>query len=326
MFAIQWGYMPIRGAHTADEERPMLDALAQMQDSIPWYRFSTSGSRDSDPGDQSEAVGDADPVKSTALGLRNIRRVMALLMPATLRRGEDNSDLDELYDKLVDQWSTELEHVASIVGGSDSREKYGSQLGPRFTPVSAARQRAAVKFLAGTAFKTPQYLVDPAVIRRIEPDGALKSIGYAQSRVLTDLLDNDRLDRLSDYEALSKDKANVYSLGEMLSDVRHAIWSELSSGSVTIDPFRRTLQRAWLAQADAKLNPTPALVVTVSPARAARTSLSSSNSDVRALMRGELISLDASLRAAIPRAADRTTRLHLLESREEIRRILDPNA
>ena len=323
MFATKWGYAPVRGAHTPDDEKAVLDSWALMQDSIPWYRFSTSGSRDSDPGDEAEAVGDADPVRSTALGLRNIRRTMELLMPAALRRGEDNSDLDELYDKLIDQWSTELEHVANLVGGSYSREKYGSQLGPRFVPVPGERQRAAVEFLARNAFQTPRYLIHAEIIRRIEPDGALRSIGSAQSRVLSTLLDNDRLARLSDYEALASARGGVYPLGEMLGDVRRAVWSELSAASVAIDPFRRSLQRSWLSQVDAKINPRPGIVISVSPSRA-RLSATSSNSDVPALMRGELLALDAALKAAAGRAANRTTRLHLLASREEIRRILDP--
>lgn len=326
LFAARWGYAPILGAHTPADEKPTLDSWAQQQDSIAWYRFSTSGSRDSDPGDESEAVGDADPVKSTALGLRNIRRTMTLLMPATLRRGEDNSDLDELYDKLVDQWTTEMEHVVNLVGGSESREKYGSQPGPRFTPVAPARQRSAVRFLTENAFSTPRYLIDPAVIRRIKPNGALRSIGSAQSRVLTALLDDDRLNRLSDYEALAGNRERVYTLGEMLGDVSRAIWSELSSASVSIDPFRRSLQRAWLAQADTKLNSAPGMIITVSPSRAARASLGAVNSDVRALMRGELLTVELAITSALPHAADRTTRLHLLQSREEIRHILDPDS
>ena len=106
LFATRWGYAPVRGARTPDDERATLDSWARMQDSIPWYRFSTSGSRDTDPGDVTEAIGDADPVKSTSLGLRNIRRTMKLLMPAAIRRGEDNAELSELYDKLIDQWAT----------------------------------------------------------------------------------------------------------------------------------------------------------------------------------------------------------------------------
>jgi hypothetical protein len=325
IFATRWGYAPVRGAHTPDDERATLDSWARMQDTIPWYRFSTPGSRDADPGEESEAVGDADPVMSTSLGLRNIRRTMELLMPAAVRLREDNADLTELYDKLVDQWATELEHVVNLVGGVESREKYGGQLGPRFTPVSGTRQREAVRFLSAEAFQTPRYLLDSEVLRRIEPNGALRRIGGAQSRVLIALLDADRLDRLGEYEALSSRRSTIYPLGEMLGDVRRAVWSELSSRNVLIEAPRRALQRSWLAQADSKLNPTPAVIIASDARRRARSSIGPNN-DVRALMRGELLALDASLRAALDRASDRTTRLHLLDSREEIRRILDPES
>lgn len=325
IFAVRWGYTPIRGANTPDEERATLDSWARVQDSIPWYRFSTSGSRNADPGEEAEAVGDADPVRSTSLGLRNIRRTMSLLMPAALRPGEDNSDLTELYDRLVDQWATEMEHVVNLVGGAESREKYGGQPGPRFTPVSGARQREAVRFLANEAFRTPRYLLDAEVLRRIEPNGALRRIGGAQSRILIALLDTDRLDRLGEYEALATQKSAVYPLGEMLGDVRRAVWSELGDKSVSINASRRVLQRSWLAQADTRLNPVPATIFTPGDTPLRARSSTGPNNDVRALMRGELLALDASIIAALRRTPDRTTRLHLLDAREEIRRILDPD-
>lgn len=325
LFATRWGYAPIPGARTPDDEKPTLNAWAEMQDSVPWYRFTTFGSRDSDPGELTESVGDADAVKSTALGLRNIRRTMPILLSAALRRGEDNADLIELYERLLDQWSLEIEHVVSVVGGSDSREKYGGQIGPRFTPIPPDRQRAAVRFIANNAFSTPDYLVDTRILRRMEPEGTLRRVGAAQSRILFALLDSDRLNRLAEYEAVARNRGEVYSLGEMLGDVRRAVWAELPLGRVDIDPFRRTLQRAWLAQADSKLNPTPVMIITPSLPRSPRArGTSGPNSDVRALMRGELLDLDAALRAAIPRAGDRTTRLHLLDARAEIKRILDP--
>jgi hypothetical protein len=43
-------------------------------------------------------------------------------------------------------------------------------------------------------------------------------------------------------------------------------------------------------------------------------------------MRGELVDIDASLRDAVGRASDRTTRLHILDARAEIKRILDPKS
>ena len=65
------------------------------------------------------------------------------------------------------------------------------------------------------------------------------------------------------------------------------------------------------------------MIITPSPTRTSRGRSSTSN-DLRALMRGELMELDAHLRVAIPRAADRTTRLHLIDARAEIKRILEP--
>ncbi len=328
IFAVMWGYRPVVGARTSDAERPMLNSWAEMQDSVPWYRFSTSGDGEVDPGDEIEAVGDADAVKSTAYGLRNIRRVVPLLMSATLRPGEDNAQLVELYERLVDQWGREMEHVINVVGGSETQEKYGEQLGPRFTPLSRARQKSAVRFLNENAFTTPDYFLDIQILRRMEPEGTLKRIGGAESRLLSELLDDDRLGRLSEYEALAakgKSRDDVYPVTELLADVRAGVWKELSASSVTIDPFRRALQRAYLAQADSKINPTRAIVITSSRGGASRSRIGTGpNNDLRALMRGELMDLDQELKSSVGRATNRETRLHLLDARAEIKRILDP--
>jgi hypothetical protein len=141
--------------------------------------------------------------------------------------------------------------------------------------------------------------------------------------VLYTLMDTDRLNRLSEYEALAKSRGEVYQLGEMLGDLRRALWSELGGSSVAIDPFRRKLQRNWLSQIDANINPIPAMVLTPPVTRTSR-GRSNVSTDLRALMRGELADLDSRLAGAIPRAADRTTRLHMIDMRAEIRRVLEP--
>jgi hypothetical protein len=184
-----------------------------------------------------------------------------------------------------------------------------------------------VQFLNEHAFTTPTYFLDTRILRRIEPEGTLKRIGGAQSRLLTGLLDSDRLGRLSEYEALATTGRgrDVYPVPELLADVRRGIWSELSGSNVAIDPFRRYLQRAYLAQADSKINPAPAMIITSSRSGPSRSRVGgSSNSDLRALMRGELVDLDVTLRSAADRAVNRETRLHILDARAEIKRILDP--
>ena len=48
---------------TPDDEKPTLDQWAREQDKTPWYRFSTAGAAGSDPGELTEAVGDADALE-----------------------------------------------------------------------------------------------------------------------------------------------------------------------------------------------------------------------------------------------------------------------
>src|SRR5207237_4775855 len=75
-YAVMWGYKPVPAAKTPDEERQTLDGWARRQDETPWLRFSTRKAMGSDPGEQTEAVGDADAVAATTLGVKNLDRVM----------------------------------------------------------------------------------------------------------------------------------------------------------------------------------------------------------------------------------------------------------
>src|SRR5262245_35339525 len=163
-WAIHWGYAPINGAKTSDEEQAELNKWSLEQDSKPQYRFSTAGSGSTDPGDNTEAVGDIDAVRGTALGLKNLQRVAGMLLTATTtRQGDPYDELNEVYGRLAGQWTTEMNHVTPIVGGFLSQQKHIGQPGPRFTPVPRARQAEAVKFLLDNAFQTPQFMIRPDI-------------------------------------------------------------------------------------------------------------------------------------------------------------------
>ncbi len=304
-WATMWGYKPIPGARTPDEETKTLDEWAREQDSKPYLRFSTADSRGSDPGENTEAVGDADAVSSTALGIRNLQRVADMLLPATSHKGEPYDDLEELYGRMLGQWATELNHVAVIVGGFDSQQKHAGQDGVRFTIVPRARQAAAVRFLNDNAFATPSWAIRPEILRRIEPAGVLARVNTAQERVLNTLLSNTRFTRLVEQEAI--DGAAAYRPADFLVDVRHGIWKEIDTGAVHIDPFRRNLQRGYIELLSGKLN--------------GRTPV---NDDYRGLIRAELRDLSAAIGLAAPRATDRITRAHLADVRDQIAKALDP--
>ena len=322
-FVTHWGYTPIPGAKSPDAERATLDQWAREQDKTPWLRFSTTDDFGADPGNNTEAVGDADAVKATMLGIRNIKRLMPMVAPAVTEALEDNSDLKELYGRLIGQWSTELRHVAVIVGAAETQEKYGDQPGARFTPVNAARQREAVKFLNENAFKTPTFFLDQAVLRRIEPEGSVARINQAQRGLITLLMNDDRMARMIEFEAMGK-AGESYPLPEMLADVRGGIFSELSSGSVNIDVFRRTLQRSYVEAVKAKLTATPAPRFSFGQTGQISQLPPRPTSDVRGLLRAELRTLDAQVKAATGKAGNTMTRAHLADLHTEIDDILNP--
>ncbi len=306
-WATMWGYKPIPGARTPDEERKTLDEWAREQDATPYLRFSTARSAGADPGELTEAVGDEDAVASTALGLKNLKRVASMLLTATTTKtGEPYDDLEEIYARLLGQWATELNHVAAIVGGSSSQQKHAGQQGVIFTPIARDKQAGAVRFLNQNAFQTPTWAIDPEILRRIEPVGVLDRVRTGQQRVLSSLLSSTRIARLVEQEAL--EGAAAYRPLDFLADVRKGIWSEIYGATpARVDAYRRNLQRAYVQTLADRVNGRTAAL-----------------DDARAFFRGELKTLDADLRAALARTTDRATRLHVDDIRTQIQRALDP--
>ncbi|MEJ7622455.1 MAG: zinc-dependent metalloprotease [Pyrinomonadaceae bacterium] len=320
-WATMWGYKPIPGARTPDQELATLDSWARAQDNTPWLRFSTEGSAGSDPGELTEAVGDADAVRSTGYGLLNLKRVAKLLVPATTNdKGQPYDDLAELYGRMMGQWTLEMNHVAAIVGGYNSQQKHIGQSGVRFSLIPKARQSEAVRFLNDNAFATPMWAIDKEILRRIEPIGALNRVRNAQNSVLNSLLSSARFARLIEQQAL--DGMAAYQPADFLADVRSGVWTELGTPKVMIDPYRRNLQRAYLDIANTKLNvaatPPPA---GLPPGFGA---LFVTSGDERSFYRSELRALDVQIRAAMVKTADRNTRIHLEGVRDQIAKILFP--
>ena len=324
VWATKWGYSPIPGKGS-DEEKAMLDKWAREQDNTPWYRFSTANSAGSDPGEETEAVGDADAVKATALGVKNLQRVTKMLMSATAwKEGETYNQLSELYGRMLSQWSTEMSHVAGIVGGFNSQEKVIGQEGRIFTLIPKEKQQEAVRYLVDSAFTTPSWMIDEEILRRIEPVGVIDRIRTAQNRVLVTLMNSARYARLAEQEALDGNRA--YSPVEFLATVRKGIWRELDGPQVKIDPYRRELQRSYLHEINTKLNGTeraggpPVRQQDGEPVQLRVTS----SGDEKPMYRTELKTLSATISAALAKTTDHETKAHLEASRDEIAKILDP--
>ena len=323
IWATHWGYAPIPTAAGSDQEKRTLDEWARAQDKTPWYRFSTANAAGSDPGEETEAVGDADAIQASTMGLKNLERVAKLLMPAaTTRPGEPYNDLAEVYGRMLAQWTLEMNHVAAIIGGFNSQQKAAGQQGRIFTPVARAQQERAVRFLLDHAFSTPKWALDPEVLRRIEPIGALSRIRNAQNTILTNLLSSAHFSRLVEQEAI--DGPRAYPPADFLAAVRKGLWKELDQPAVAIDAYRRNLQDAYLELVNTRLNSNgPALPLNLPP-EIQGVLRGGATLDEKAFYRAELRALDGSIASASARARDAATRAHLQGARDQIARILDP--
>jgi Met-zincin/Domain of unknown function (DUF5117)/Domain of unknown function (DUF5118) len=240
-FAVEWGYKTFPEARTFEQEKAKLDEIASRQIKDATLRFGDPNGVD--PSSQTEDLG-SDAVAATDLGLKNLDRVAAFLVKATVKKGDDYSLLQNMYEQLVAQRNRELNHVISTVGGTVETNLWFGDADRRFNPVPGDKQKEAIAFLNARAFQTPASLILPDVIDRLEANGVADRILQAQTSLLRNLISDNRSKRMA--EQVARDPKGAYSPLSMLADLRNGIWSELKGDPVDIDLYRRNLQRAHL--------------------------------------------------------------------------------
>jgi hypothetical protein len=328
-FAIEWGYKPIPGAKTPEDEKKTLDEWAARQINEPFLRF---GGEDEvagvDPTVLTENIG-SDPIQATALGLKNLDRVLQHLIPATTQKGEDYSLLAEAYDQILAHRQRWFSAVLKQIGGVIENRTLAGRGEQTFVRVSKEKQKEALQFLLDHAFTTPQRLLDPRILNQIKFVGAADSIINQQRNLLTSLLSRNRMARLYDAELLLGSQA--YTPAELLDDLQRGLFSELQAAEPKIDPLRRQLQRTYLqtladtfeVSADASSSTPPP-----GPPRRRSDSADSSArvSELRAVARVALMQLLQDIATAIPKSKDPLTRAHLLDLQATIKTLLEePN-
>jgi hypothetical protein len=315
-FAISWGYKPIPKAKTAEAETATLDQWAARQLDEPFLRFGgEDGPSSVDPTVLTENIGN-DAMQATALGLKNLNRVLDHLIAATTTKGEDYSLLEEAYQEILSHRRNWLSAVAKQVGGVVENRALAGRGGETFVRVPKEKQKEAVTFLLQNALTTPAKLLNPAVLSQIRYSGVANDIAAQQKSLLLDLLSASRLNRLLDAEVLAPDKA--YTAMELVADLQAGIWSELKAEHPKIDPLRRGLQSAYLDRLMGELDrkdSAPQPIIIRSPREAGS---GGSLSDLRAVARSALRDLSKTIAAALPKVQDPQTKAHLEDVNAEI--------
>jgi len=313
-YAINWGYRNIPGADSPEKELKNLEAWILEKAGDPKYVFGRQGSR-FDPTSQTEDIGN-DAIKASNYALKNLKYVAEHLPEWTSDVTNNYDDLEELYGELLGSWNRYIGHVATNVGGVYENLINPNQEGTPYQAVPKALQKESVQWLHKNAFETPTWLVDKELLTSIDYAGYTERLRRFQNRFLNGLLSFDRLGRLIDHQTID---TNNYNALEMLQDVRKGIWSE-ANNTKNVSVYRRNLQRAYIDRMlflmTEELNP--------QVQRFGGQFFSVSQSDIRALVRGELNTLKRIVVNGSNRNVNTITKYHYRDCLERINQILDP--
>jgi hypothetical protein len=314
-YSVNWGYRAIPAAATPAAEKATLDEWILARADDPMYRFGSSTGWNPDA--QTEDMGD-DPVLSSTYGIANLKAVAPNLVAWTATPGANFDDLNELYGELVGQWGRYVGHVVTLVGGRYQNAKTTDQGEVVFTPVARADQQVAVGFIAAEVFQSPTWLADPEVLRRVEHAGAVERIRGRQVRVLNQMLDPGRLQRLIESELMDADS---YALADYLVDLKAAVFGGIESGS-DLDTYRRTLQRGYVDRLEYLMTEEPPAPPAFFGNRITRVTVG--QSDIRPMARAQLHQIAAAAGQGLQATQDEVARAHLADLVARVEAILTP--
>ena len=313
-WAIKWGYTWFPGKKSPQQERKILEGWIKEKAGNPVYYFGRQGTS-IDPRLQSEDLGD-DAVKASNYGIANLKRILPDIEKWTYKEGEDYSDLQDVYNELLVQFSRYMGHVVSNIGGMNENFKTYDQKGPVYDFVNKDKQREALLFFNKQLFTTPLWLINNHELSKFDNGVMLNRIRNIQVSTLNTILFPSRLARLFDNE--NKNGGKAYTVSQLLKDLRAGIFINAKP-----DAFKRNLQRGYIEDLKSLLNDdfkvTPG-VPSVVLANFGLTPINMALSDIRPLVRAELKVIDA----ALVKGGDAVTKVHNADLRIRIKEALNP--
>jgi hypothetical protein len=281
-WSIEFGYRLLGKDVTVKEEETEIDKWILAKADKPEFRFGRQQRKVIDPTAQTEDIGQ-DAIMASKLGIENLKRINAKLLDWGTEDGKDYSNLDELYNALIGQFSRYMGHVSNNIGGVEGYYKTADQEGAVYVHTPKEKQKRAMEFMNDQLFQTPDWVIDTNILDRIEPGGNVERIGKVQSRYLKNILDEDRLLRMTENE--THNGQDAYTTSDLMNDIQNSLWTELESGK-SIDVYRRNLQKAHIDRLENMLYLKDSKYM---------------NSDIPSIARASLTKLKSSIRSGLGR-------------------------
>ena len=321
-WAIEYAYKPLAAAAFPEGELPELQKIASRA-SDPLLSYGT----DEDAGfsalwpwnpDPLATRGDlgSDPLEYYKHRVKLVRELWGGMEEKLQKPGDGYQILRRSFLRGLGQAGGSLLGSARYIGGVYHYRDHVGDPGNRlpFVPVPAAQQREALNLIRDNLFAPEAFRFSPQLLNKLTPDRFPDFSNFAsfeqrpdypihqqilslQTAALNRLFHPVVMSRVLDNELRVERPGTALTLGVVFATVRDAIWAETLQAPISINSFRRSLQREHLRRMIA-------LVVREGTAP----------EDARSLARHSLTLLRVRLRAAAPNAASVETRAHINES------------
>jgi hypothetical protein len=320
-WAIEYAYKPVSAA-SPEAELPELQKIASRA-SDPMLSYGTDEDAgfavlspwSSDPLATRYDLG-SDPLEYYKHRVTLVRELWGGMEAKLQKPGDGYQILRRSFLRGLNQARTVLLNSARYIGGVYHYRDHVGDPGNRlpFVPVPADQQREALNLIRDNLFARDAFRISPQLLNKLtadrfpdfsdfssferRPDFPIHDeILATQAAALNRILHPVVMRRVLDNELRVEKPEMALTLSTVFASVRDAIWSETREPTVSIDSFRRSLQREHLRKMIA-------LVVREAAAP----------EDARSLARHTLTLLRTRLRAVAPGAASVETRAHLNES------------
>jgi hypothetical protein len=224
-----------------------------------------------------------------------------------------------MYSQITGQFRRYIGHVTYNFGGVYETLKKNSQAGSVYEFVSKETQKEAFDFLNKQVFSTPTWLINKDVQTKTNNNIGVTILSLQES-ALNKLLSTTTMNKMVTAESAIGN--NAYTVNDLLGDLKQSVFTELTNKKA-IDFYRRNLQKSYVERLGSLLNPAPAQGIQ-SFGFGGTPSLDVKKSDILSYLKGHSKELKASIDAVAGTAADKSTKYHLQDLSDRLKKILDP--
>jgi len=236
-YAIEWGYKYMPEKSPAEAVAYLSSWVSEKRKDPRFFYFEEGDFFD--PRVQSEDIGDNN-MKANALGVENLKKIMARLTQWGAGDNNDYQTLRSMYRAVQGRYYQYLQHVVKNIAGVHLDNSLRAEQKSNFEPVSRARQKEAMDYLSTYMLTEPKWLYPEDIMSKTN-----FNFDTDVEATYSDLL--GRL--LSKYSAFMRVE-NIagdadYKATEFLSDLQQFIFKDMELNK-PISRYDRMLQRAFL--------------------------------------------------------------------------------